>query len=332
MASEKVFQDVLKYVAQSRLNFSILHTPFSAQLSLKKSFATNFHDKTEPCEEASAEFDETNIWKKRSMELEKRLTNLDLKGTVAEKEIAIHNLENKCKTLEDSLKVEKKRNKKERQRSEKTDFEKQENSIIKEENFSNKRNGVDVSNVQIFNKFETLTNYSSDQHENSIAQTQEHFSQTDSIQCNFCSTNFLSETNLKNHVIQKHRPKSEAGSQTCITSKISRTQQTVEERKGFEPYNCFYCQTSILSETLLISHAKTCHGQRSSSVNHPAMNIRKSESKKEPDLNEAFQTYLLHYQEVNSRKFQCEICHEIFNSESLLGMHSYFKHARLKLD
>lgn len=338
IAGEKVFQDVLKYVAQSKLNFSILQTPFSAQLSLKKSFATNFHEHSGPLDKASAESDDSGIWKNRSIELEKRLTavnltNLDLKEIIKEKEIAIHNLENKCKTLEDSLKVEKKRNKKERQRSDKTNFEKQENSIVKEEKDLNEHHGLDVSNVPIFNKYETLRNYTSDQSEDiKRDQTQEYCSQTDSIQCNFCSVNFLSETNLKDHVIQKHRPKSEAESQTLITSKISRTQQTIEERKAFEPYNCFYCQTSILSETSLTTHVKTCHGQNTPSLNPRAMNITNSESKKEPDLKEAFQTYLLNYQKEKARKFQCEICHEIFNSESLLGMHSVFTHARLKLD
>ena len=82
------------------------------------------------------------------------LTNLDLKEIIKEKEMTIHNLENKCKTLEDSLKVEKKRNKKERQRSDKTNFEKQENSIVKEEDL-NEHHGLDVSNVPIFNKYET---------------------------------------------------------------------------------------------------------------------------------------------------------------------------------
>ena len=44
MAAEKAFQEVLDYVSKSRLNFSIFQTPFSAQLSLKKSFAKHFQN------------------------------------------------------------------------------------------------------------------------------------------------------------------------------------------------------------------------------------------------------------------------------------------------
>ena len=44
MAPDQAFQDVLSYVEKSRLNFSIYRTPFSAQLSLKKSFAKHFQE------------------------------------------------------------------------------------------------------------------------------------------------------------------------------------------------------------------------------------------------------------------------------------------------
>ena len=42
-AAELAFKKAIDYIEQSGLNFSIYLTPFSAQLSLKKSFANNFH-------------------------------------------------------------------------------------------------------------------------------------------------------------------------------------------------------------------------------------------------------------------------------------------------
>jgi predicted RNase H-like nuclease (RuvC/YqgF family) len=118
MAGEKVFQDVLNFVAKSKLNFSIMQTPFSAQLSLKKSFAKNIHkDNSDQSTKIIEESDETDIWKCRTKELETRLIavkleNLQLKKEIEECENSIDNLEAKCKTMEENLKVEKKRVKK----------------------------------------------------------------------------------------------------------------------------------------------------------------------------------------------------------------------------
>ena len=119
MAGEKVFQNVLDYIARSKLNFSIYQTPYSAQLSLKKSFRKNFKEYSEPKVEES---EETFHVIDKSKELEKRLTavnleNLELRKTIEISEDFIINLESKCENLEGTLKVEKKKNKKERQKA-----------------------------------------------------------------------------------------------------------------------------------------------------------------------------------------------------------------------
>ena len=41
MEAKKIFTDILLYIESSRLNFSLLRTPFSATISLKKSFVNN---------------------------------------------------------------------------------------------------------------------------------------------------------------------------------------------------------------------------------------------------------------------------------------------------
>ena len=46
MAAELTFKNVLTHITKSGLNFSIYLTPFSAQLSLKKSFAKKFYQET----------------------------------------------------------------------------------------------------------------------------------------------------------------------------------------------------------------------------------------------------------------------------------------------
>ena len=120
MAGEKVFQNVLEYIARSNLNFSLYQTPYSAQLSLKKSFRKNFQKYSEPkVDETFEEIEETFHVKEKTKELEKRLTalnleSLELRKIIETNEGTIFNLESKCKNLEGTLKVEKKKNKKEK--------------------------------------------------------------------------------------------------------------------------------------------------------------------------------------------------------------------------
>ena len=42
MAAEKVFREVINFIVESKLNHSIYLTPFSAQLSVKKSFSKHY--------------------------------------------------------------------------------------------------------------------------------------------------------------------------------------------------------------------------------------------------------------------------------------------------
>ena len=46
MAADKAFESVINFVSSSKLNFSIYRNPFSAQLSLKKTFAKHFSDES----------------------------------------------------------------------------------------------------------------------------------------------------------------------------------------------------------------------------------------------------------------------------------------------
>ena len=115
MAGEKAFNDVLSFVAKSKLNFSIFQTPFSAQLSIKKSFSKNFHGNSErELVEVLEDQDKSDVWKDIIKELENRLTavnveNVMLKRTIEEHEHSLQNLEIKCKNLDENFKVEKKK-------------------------------------------------------------------------------------------------------------------------------------------------------------------------------------------------------------------------------
>ena len=258
MAGEKVFQNVLDYIARSKLNFSIYQTPYSAQLSLKKSFRKNFKEYSEP------KVEETFHFIDKSKELEKRLTavnleNLELRKTIERNEDTIFNLESKCSNLESILKVEKKKNKKERQKAEKAPF------TVKIENVEMNEKLEEISNIPVFNKFEILQiNPSIKSEDSESVEQKDCWSQTDGVECNICSRVFLVEANLKDHIARNHKTKLNSLTQTPAStfSMVSKFQQTIVDKPTFKPYECFYCETVMTSEVCLTNHVLKCHGTR----------------------------------------------------------------------
>ena len=108
MAGEKAFQDVLDFVTKSNLNFSIYQTPFSAQLSLKKSFVKKFYESSE-CKlevvknDVVNDVDETRFEKWPMRLTEVNIENMKLRETIEENNHLINKLENKYKVLETDL-------------------------------------------------------------------------------------------------------------------------------------------------------------------------------------------------------------------------------------
>jgi hypothetical protein len=196
LAGEKVFQDVLNYVSKSNLNFSIFLTPFSAQLSLKKSFRRNCHGQSElKVNEAFQESDETKSLKLEKIEMENKLTAMNLENLQLKK--IIENVESKCKTLEGSINVEKKRIKKERQKSGMKTLDEDEFTVEQfEENYE--------SNVPIFNKFETLQNLKCDPCADKPVEQQDCWTKTACLECIVSGVFFLSEANLNDHMKRNH--------------------------------------------------------------------------------------------------------------------------------
>ena len=270
MAGEKVFQNVLEYIARSNLNFSIYQTPYSAQLSLKKSFRKNFQKYSEPkVDETFEEIEETFHVKEKTKELEKRLTalnleSLELRKIIETNEGTIFNLESKCKNLEGTLKVEKKKNKKERQKADKAPLDNHE-FTVKVENVEMNEKLVENSNIPICNKFETLQmNPCIESEDCKSVEKKDFWSQTHDVKCNICRSGFLSEANLKDHIARNHMQNSNSLTQTSAStfSMISKFQQTVVDKPTFKPYKCFYCEISITSDVFLVNHVKTCPGTR----------------------------------------------------------------------
>jgi chromosome segregation ATPase len=119
------FEDVINYISNSKLNFSIYKTPFSAQISLKKSFAKYFGE----IEDLAAAANNMDAIKKETVkpklepmecgevsvikEMEK------LKSFIEDNLKEISELRSQNSELESKLKQANKESKKNRQRAEK---------------------------------------------------------------------------------------------------------------------------------------------------------------------------------------------------------------------
>ena len=116
MAAEIAFQEVINHIVMSKLNFSIYQTPFSAQLSLKKTFVRPFDENKSTVKVKSADLTDT---KACQLELQKTLKMknqeiLSLNQMIKEHERANDILKNKCEDMEKILETERKKIKKEK--------------------------------------------------------------------------------------------------------------------------------------------------------------------------------------------------------------------------
>ena len=243
MAAEEAFKNVLKCVANSKLNFSIYQTPFSAQLSLKMSFA-NYSQKDDSVQLVETENKKVDVLQLKIKQLETKLQtseidNGHLLNIIQKNKEIIENLETKGKNLEVSLKSEKKKVKKERQKAEKEAFD------IKADATDEEEFGQSISDIATFNKYDVLTKIS-DQSE---------------IACTACETRNVSMNDLS--VCTK------LGFDIFATEKLDISVQTVH--KDFKsvdtqtnddevfPHTCFYCEKDINSKKELASHSEMCH-------------------------------------------------------------------------
>ena len=310
MAGEKAFHDVLSYVAKSKLNFSILQTPFSAQLSLKKSFAKNLHHNSEhEVVNVHEEQQKSDFSKDTIKELEGRLTivnseNSMLKKTIEQHEYSIQILENQCKTLDDNLKVEKKRNKKERQKVVKRlEYE----SKIKVETMESEDNSVDVG-VPTFNKFAILDDDNRDLNEHTEGiEKKDRGSQTDGIECQICNDFLPLDMILKDHLVKNHTENSDSFTQT---SEEKATEET------FEQYNCFYCGIPITSESYLTIHVDKCHGKL------------KVNSVRDQPVHSQMTAIQMMLTAMQTPKVKCDVCNKEFESDGFVQLHKMSDHGQ----
>ena len=163
--------------------------------------------------------------------------------------------------------------------------------------------------------------------------------------CSSCDLILESLGKLKQHVISFHvtsistqtsvkvSDDKSVQSDTLSSFKNMFTQTFEESDLEVQKYPCYYCGINIVSENHLNAHRIKCRGmsREFGELGLPPKVPSFSTTSAETNMNEALALYLLH-QETLARKFQCDICLNNFDSESLLGMHRVFTHSRLKVD
>ena len=267
MAAEIAFQEVINHIVMSKLNFSIYQTPFSAQLSLKKSFAKPF-DENKSTVKVQVENADTTNTKASQLELEMALHKKDqeilrLQQVIKENERANDILKNNCEAMENILDSERKKTKKEKQKVRRC--ESKLNQIHKIEVTDNEHSDEEViPEVKTSNRFssllspvDTFMNVDTKPKEN---ETNDSIIQTDIVKCEKCSThsqccdlcdeNFKNISDLRKHMHMKH-----------LKDKCCQVSSETLPKLKFEEYQCYYCAIILKSEEDLEVHSTASHEQ-----------------------------------------------------------------------
>ena len=163
MTAETKFENVLNYISKSKLNFSIYKTPFSAQISLKNSFA-KYYGEIEDLAAATSEMEineEETKPKSESTEIDEGSALKEtekLKTFIEDNLKVISELRSKNSELESKLKQANKESKKNRQKAEKY----QKMLMIKKDESQDELEHSDeelCTNVETNNKFILLGDF-----------------------------------------------------------------------------------------------------------------------------------------------------------------------------
>ena len=187
MAATSRFEEVLSSISNSKLNFSIYKTPFSAQISLKNSFAKYFKENEEHDNVTRGKVIDTeqiNL-KSEPVKLEERKEIIEEKDNfkdimvTALKEIDMLRKQNG--ELESRLKESKKESKKYRQRVVKLQAMLEKINKEPNEPVSDSSEDVEDANIETRNKFSLLSKSPSEQSFSEPPNTKDQQVQTEVI-------------------------------------------------------------------------------------------------------------------------------------------------------
>ena len=358
MDASKMFNTILDKIETSQLNYSMIKTPFSATISLKKSYIKRIQSSSQRQGEdinykVSGDINDLEKLTNENKKLKKAV--IDLKETVAFQKDALDDkfklAKEKSKVIDDEIAVfrdELIQVKKERSKiGSQVKSLQDENAHLKSEIKCHKHECDDLQKdlKKITKKHETDVNRLEKEkesvkknanklkeqvldleqqiEESKIVVKNKVFStQTEeAYECHNCAKAYPSEQDLVDHIESNHHKKTtESYSQT---SNID-VKTFSESNTAFVEYQCFYCGFLVKSRTSLLEHSTSC----GKLVRKPLVTNAVPVVKNEDQMN-VFKSYLQHLQTITSRKFQCMICQETFEFDTLLEMHKMFTHPKI---
>ena len=302
MDSYKIFNCLLTQIENSRLNYAISKTPFSATISLKCSFSKRFSQNhknvenniMENIEKMKVENDEINE-ESEKLQLKTRVECLEQK-LLDQKSIIDQKFENEKKILKVSeekeagfraelLKVKSERKQCEAKvKSFKIEHERMQieiQTLITEINelkkdIVAKRETIKVNAIEVKKlNMEQVSLEENNANLKSELQALKRESlrelKNESFLCTICSFKTKTPLELKNHIIDGHHHNKESQAEEnshCETNPSSG--RCENEVSRFSEYLCFYCEKKIASAEQLEDHRKMCCDQTFKiKISHP---------------------------------------------------------------
>ena len=269
MEAHAVFQDVLRRIENSNLNYSLSKTPFSASISLKCSLVKRYEDISQVVDFSVSQVDDFSVTAnmvKNNFEVFNEVKRLETENVELQKELeqlkAVHDkdqkrllketvhLQNlyeleqeKTSNLADNVKTKEEVCQKMKMKVEAIDADiielkksaKDTNKIIE-----NKQNELGKNKRELKDVEENLAMTLAELENIKLARVRE----PKVYNCDICDLSAESLSQLKLHNRHNH----------CQNEATQ-----CEENSNFLKYNCFYCDESFISSDELAAHPTNCH-------------------------------------------------------------------------
>ena len=285
MAAE-IFNDVISYVENSKLNYFINKTPFSATISLKSSLIKRHKTAPEPEIKLKDSDYEENVKQENEMLKKKLEVDKEMNAVIAERkrlesarekdQEKIKELENQIADIRSELLTVKRDKNKSSQKYKTLEEEfslleanrnkvKEENKAIKEE----LENKIKNKNKLLADKTSECKQLVEDKVQLEEQLDNAHLelkaakkeSDTDNnnelkLKCSLCDSDFVQAVELRKHIRSNHCK--DQVSQTRTVNKFVSTQTDEKIETCESEYPCFYCDYVITSFEDLMQHKGDC--------------------------------------------------------------------------
>ena len=323
MDASKIFESVLNRVEESRLNYLLIRTPFSATISLKRSLSNQESKSVDVKKEGliknySALEEQLIIFEKKLND--EKLERVRVEELYEQEKIKVKKAaEIEGQFRADLVKIKSEKNTLSSQlkslqvKSSTAKDEIKHNQMESRELVTQLKNkvqslAISQSKVQMITNENDCSNIVIENLMSKVKYLKDQISDL----CSFCEKSFESRSDLKGHLQDEHFISQ--GTQTDVNTATQ--DESVQQESSVKPfilYKCFYCYRSIISEEQLKSHRKECS---------TVCAICDAQCKDISDL----QLHVLEYHTWFIPQYLCSQCPTNFKSNESLQSHRRYSH------